>query len=191
MQLQAHELRKENTFLKQRLKVREPQLQVPGDIVQQCTRLFSVARECGVRLRTLSSWLTELCVYRVWWQAITTSCSQTTGMPRCGLQLARGVGDPTGRVVLQLQTQILELQTQFDVKDRELGQVQNKYDTLKSQLEEMHTVRAAAVAQLLICSSQDHRVEARDREQGTGLSQIGAVLAKVTRVLICCAVLSS
>jgi len=66
----------------------------------------------------------------------------------------------------QLQTQILELQSQFDVKDRELGQVQHQYDTLKSQLEETHA---------------DHRVEARDREQGTGLSQIGSVLAKWTR----------
>merc|ERR1712166_1163714 len=59
-----------------------------------------------------------------------------------------------------------ELQSQFDVKDRELGQVQHQYDTLKSQLEETHA---------------DHRVEARDREQGTGLSQIGSVLAKWTR----------
>ena len=93
--------------------------------------------------------------------------------------------------MLQLQTQILELQSQFDVKDRELGQVQHQYDTLKSQLEETHAVRAAAVAQLLICSSQDHRVEARDREQGTGLSQIGSVLAKVTSAvdMLCCAAL--
>jgi len=66
----------------------------------------------------------------------------------------------------QLQTQVVELQSQFDVKDRELQNVQHQYETLKQQLEQIHT---------------DHRVEARDREQGTGLSQIGAVLAKWTR----------
>jgi cell division protein FtsB len=66
----------------------------------------------------------------------------------------------------QLQTALLELQTQSEVKERELQNIRDQNDALTERLQNLRL---------------DHATEACARERGSGLSQMGEVLAKWTR----------